>query len=154
MMKSLVLLLLAAGLMAGCSPKADDSDPKVAGAAFLAANAKKPGVITTPSGLQYLVLKSGTGPSPKLTDKVTVNYEGRLLDGTIFDSSIERAQPATFPVNGVISGWTEALQMMKVGDQWQLFVPANLAYGDQSPGASIPANSVLIFKVELLDIPK
>ncbi|MGH7994534.1 MAG: FKBP-type peptidyl-prolyl cis-trans isomerase, partial [Limisphaerales bacterium] len=104
--------------------------------------------------LQYKVIKSGTGESPKLTDTVKVHYQGTLTDGTIFDSSIQRGQPVSFPVNRVIPGWTEALQLMKVGDKWQLFIPAKLAYGDQSPTAAIPPNSVLIFEVELLGIEK
>jgi len=153
-MKSLFPLFLAVAVFAGCSAKQDSADPKAAGEAFLAANAKQPGVLTTASGLQYKVLKSGTGASPKATDTVKVDYEGRLIDGTIFDSSIQRGQPATFPVNGVIPGWVEALQLMKVGDKWQLFVPAGLAYGAQSPGPTIPPNSTLIFQVELLDIVK
>ena len=154
-MKSFFILTLALGLLTGCSGKKDQAtmqtDP---GAAFLAANAKKEGVITTASGLQYKIIKSGTGESPKLTDTVTVHYQGTLIDGTIFDSSIQRGQPVSFPVNRVIPGWTEALQLMKVGDKWQLFIPANLAYGDQSPTPAIPPNSVLIFEVELLAIEK
>jgi len=124
------------------------------GEAFLAANAKKEGVKTTPSGLQYKVLKSGTGEMPKKTDTVTVHYTGTLIDGTVFDSSVQRGQPATFPVEGVIPGWTEALQMMKVGDKWQLFLPAKLAYGEQSPSPKIGPNSALIFEVELLGVAK
>jgi len=124
------------------------------GEAFLAENAKKEGVKTTPSGLQYKVLKSGTGEMPKKTDTVTVHYTGTLIDGTVFDSSVQRGQPATFPVGGVIPGWTEALQMMKVGDKWQLFLPAKLAYGEQSPSPKIGPNSTLIFEVELLGIEK
>jgi FKBP-type peptidyl-prolyl cis-trans isomerase FklB len=124
-----------------------------AGEAFLAANAKKEGVKTTASGLQYKVINSGTGLSPKLTDVVKVHYHGTLIDGTVFDSSVRRNQPATFPVNGVIPGWTEALQLMKVGDKWKLFIPAKLAYGEQGPGPIGP-NSVLIFEVELLGIEK
>ena len=124
------------------------------GEAFLTANAKKEGVKTTPSGLQYKVLKSGTGEMPKKTDTVTVHYTGTLIDGTVFDSSVQRGQPATFPVEGVIPGWTEALQMMKVGDKWQLFLPAKLAYGEQSPSPKIGPNSTLIFEVELLGVAK
>ena len=124
-----------------------------AGEAFLAANAKKEGVKTTASGLQYKVINSGTGLSPKLTDVVKVHYHGTLIDGTVFDSSVQRNTPATFPVNGVIPGWTEALQLMKVGDKWQLVIPAKLAYGEQGPGPIGP-NSVLIFEVELLGIEK
>jgi FKBP-type peptidyl-prolyl cis-trans isomerase FklB len=127
------------------------SDP---GEVFLAANAKKDGVTTTASGLQYKVLKSGTGASPKATDQVKVDYTGTTIDGNIFDSSVQRGQPAVFPVNAVIPGWVEALQLMKVGDKWQLVIPAKLAYGEQSPSPAIPPNSVLIFEVELIDIEK
>jgi FKBP-type peptidyl-prolyl cis-trans isomerase FklB len=117
---------------------------------FLAANKTKEGVKTTGSGLQYKVLKEGSGAQPKSSDTVTVNYRGTLPDGTEFDSSYKRGQPATFPVSGVIKGWTEALQMMKVGSKYQLTIPANLAYGEQGrPG--IPPNSPLIFEVELMD---
>ena len=132
------------------------------GEAFLVQNKKKEGVkvhaVTLPDGaqaeFQYKVLKSGIGGSPQKNDTVTVNYTGTLIDGTVFDSSVQRGQPATFPVNGVIPGWTEALQMMKVGDKWQLFIPPKLAYGDQSPGPKIGPNSTLIFEVELLGIEK
>jgi FKBP-type peptidyl-prolyl cis-trans isomerase len=124
-----------------------------AGEAFLAANAKKEGVKTTASGLQYKVIKAGTGASPKPTDTVKVHYTGTLVDGTVFDSSVERGTPATFPVKGVIPGWTEALQLMKVGDKWQLVIPAKLAYGEDGPGPIGP-NSTLIFEVELLGIEK
>ena len=118
---------------------------------FLAANKSKEGVKTTESGLQYKVLKEGSGAQPKSSDTVTVNYRGTLMDGTEFDSSYKRGQPATFPVGGVIKGWTEALQLMKVGSKFQLFIPANLAYGEQGrPG--IPPNSLLIFEVELMDV--
>jgi FKBP-type peptidyl-prolyl cis-trans isomerase FklB len=132
------------------------------GLTFLAVNKTKEGVkvhkVTLPDGttaeLQYKILKSGTGDTPRKTDTVTVNYTGTLIDGTVFDSSVQRGQPATFPVNGVIPGWTEALQMMKVGDKWQLFLPPQLAYGDQSPSPKIGPNSTLIFEVELLGIEK
>ena len=123
------------------------------GAAFLAENAKKPGVITLPSGLQYKVLTKGTGESPSINDKVTVNYEGTLIDGTVFDSSYKRGKPITFPVGAVIKGWTEALQKMKVGSKWRLFVPAELAYGSQNRGPIAPG-STLIFDVELISIEK
>jgi len=123
------------------------------GEVFLAANAKKEGVKTTASGLQYKVIKSGAGPSPKPTDIVKVHYTGTLVDGTVFDSSVNRGVPATFPVKGVIPGWTEALQLMKVGDKWQLVIPAKLAYGEDGPGPIGP-NSTLIFEVELLGIEK
>ena len=126
---------------------------KKEGAAFLAANAKKPGVKQTASGLQYKVLKAGTGASPKKTDAVRVHYHGTFIDGSVFDSSVERKTPAEFGVGDVISGWTEALQLMRVGDKWQLYIPSDLAYGDQGRG-SIPPASMLIFEVELLDVVK
>ncbi len=125
---------------------------KKEGEAFLEANKKKAGVKTLPDGLQYKVIKEGTGPTPKATDKVTVNYRGTLINGTEFDSSYKRGEPATFPVNGVIPGWTEALQHMKVGSKWELFIPANLAYGEHGAGQVIGPNEVLIFEVELLGI--
>lgn len=119
---------------------------------FLADNKKKDGVKTTSSGLQYKVLKEGNGASPKSTDTVTVNYRGTLMDGTEFDSSYKRGQPATFPVGGVIKGWSEALQMMKPGSKYQLWIPANLAYAEHSPSPAIPPNSALIFEVELISV--
>ncbi len=122
------------------------------GKAFLLANKTKQGVVTLPSGLQYRIIKQGSGPSPKLTDKVTTHYRGTLIDGTEFDSSYSRNQPATFPVNGVIPGWTEALQLMHKGDKWQLFIPAELAYGNRAVGDKIKPGSTLIFEIELLDI--
>lgn len=125
------------------------------GAAFLAANKVKQGVVTTESGLQYQVTAAGSGAMPKATDVVRVHYHGQLLDGTVFDSSVERKEPASFPVNRVIAGWTEALQKMKVGDKWRLFIPSELAYGTRgTPGGPIPPNAVLVFDVELLDIEK
>ncbi len=124
---------------------------KSEGDAFLAANKTKAGVVELPDGLQYQVISSGAGAVPQATDTVTVNYSGTLLDGTEFDSSYKRGQPATFPVTGVIKGWTEALQKMPTGSKWKLFIPADLAYGPQGrPG--IPPNSTLIFTVELLSI--
>jgi FKBP-type peptidyl-prolyl cis-trans isomerase FklB len=125
---------------------------KTEGAKFLEDNKKKPGVKTTASGLQYKVEKEGTGATPKATDMVTVNYRGTLIDGTEFDSSYKRGQPATFPVNGVIKGWTEALQLMKQGSKYQLWIPANLAYGERAMGPDIGPNSTLIFEVELQDV--
>jgi FKBP-type peptidyl-prolyl cis-trans isomerase FklB len=122
------------------------------GQAFLAKNKTKEGVKTTASGLQYEVLRAGNGQSPKKTDTVKVHYEGKLLDGTVFDSSIKRNEPAVFPVGGVIAGWTEALQLMKVGDKWRLFVPSELAYGGHGAGGAIGPNAVLTFEVELLGI--
>ena len=119
---------------------------------FLAANAKKEGVVTLPSGLQYKVIKEGTGPKPKPGDTVTVNYEGKLINGTVFDSSYKRGEPATFPVTGVIPGWTEALQLMKEGAKYELFIPPSLAYGERGAGNAIGPNTTLIFEVELLSI--
>jgi len=126
---------------------------KAAGAAFLAANKSKPGVVTLPSGLQYKIITEGTGPKPAATDKVVCNYRGTLIDGKEFDSSAKHGgQPATFPVNGVIKGWTEALQLMPVGSKWELYVPADLAYGDRAAGPDITPGSTLVFEVELLKI--
>ena len=123
-----------------------------AGEKFLAENAKRDGVTTTATGLQYEVLTEGSGDSPKETDQVTVHYHGTLIDGTVFDSSVERGQPATFPVNGVIPGWVEALQLMKPGAKYKLFIPSNLAYGERGAGGSIGPNATLIFEVELISI--
>jgi len=124
---------------------------KIEGDAFLAANKNNPGVVTLPDGLQYTVITTGSGQVPLASDTVSVNYRGTLIDGTEFDSSYKRGQPASFPVGGVIHGWTEALEKMNVGSKWKLFVPAALAYGEQGrPG--IPPNSVLIFEVELLSV--
>ena len=124
-----------------------------AGEAFLAANKAKQGVTTLPDGLQYKVLKEGSGPKPTASDTVTVNYRGTLIDGKEFDSSYKRGQPASFPVGGVIKGWTEALQLMPVGSKWELVIPADLAYGDSPrPGGDIAPGDTLIFEVELLSI--
>lgn len=120
--------------------------------AFFKENARRPGVISTVSGLQYEIISSGTGPSPTLTDKVTTHYHGTLLNGDVFDSSVQRDQPASFPVNGVIPGWTEALQLMKVGDKWRLFLPSALAYGSRGAGPKIGPFTPLVFEVELLEI--
>jgi FKBP-type peptidyl-prolyl cis-trans isomerase FklB len=125
---------------------------KTEGAKFLEDNKNKPGVKTTASGLQYKVEKEGTGPQPKATDMVTVNYRGTLIDGTEFDSSYKRNAPATFPVNGVIKGWTEALQLMKQGSKYQLFIPSNLAYGERAMGPDIGPNATLVFEVELQEV--
>jgi len=122
------------------------------GQEFLSVNSKKAGVKTLPSGLQYKVIRAGTGKSPKATDTVKVDYRGTLIDGTVFDSSYKRGQPATFPVNGVIKGWTEALQLMKEGAKWQIYVPSELAYGPRGAGGQIGPNETLIFDVELLSI--
>ncbi len=124
------------------------------GEAFLASNAKKEGVKTTASGLQYKVIKSGTGKTPKATDTVKVHYHGTLVDGSVFDSSVQRGEPATFPVDQVIPGWTEVLQLMKEGDKWQVYIPGKLAYGERSPSPKIGPNSTLVFDVELLSIEK
>ena len=121
---------------------------------FLEDNKKAEGVVTLPSGLQYKVIKSGDGPTPTAADTVRTHYEGKLIDGTVFDSSIQRNEPAEFPVQGVIGGWTEALQKMKVGDKWQLFIPSNLAYGATGAGGVIPPHATLIFEIELLKIVK
>jgi FKBP-type peptidyl-prolyl cis-trans isomerase FklB len=132
--------------------KSQGEKNKKEGEAFLAENKKKEGVKTLASGLQYKVIKEGNGKSPKATDKVSTHYQGTLIDGTEFDSSYKRGEPATFPVNGVIPGWTEALQLMKVGSKWQLFVPSKLAYGEKGAGPKIGPNAVLIFTIELLAI--
>ena len=125
---------------------------KKEGAEFLAANKAKEGVKTLPSGLEYKVLAEGNGTQPKPTDQVTVNYRGTFLDGTEFDNSYKRGEPITFPVNGVIKAWSEALPLMKTGAKWQLFVPAELAYGEKGAGRAISPNSTLIFEVELVGI--
>jgi FKBP-type peptidyl-prolyl cis-trans isomerase FklB len=125
---------------------------KQRGEAFLSENKKKEGVKTLPSGLQYKVVKAGTGKKPKVNDTVTVNYRGTLIDGTEFDSSFRRGQPATFQVSGVIPGWTEAMQLMAEGAKWQLFIPPNLAYGERGAGGLIGPNATLIFEVELISV--
>jgi FKBP-type peptidyl-prolyl cis-trans isomerase FklB len=156
-MKSFFILTLTLGLLVGCTAKQEKTEAATkpdTGEIFLAENAKKEGVKTTASGLQYKVIKSGAGESPKPTDTVKVHYHGTLIDGTVFDSSVQRGEPISFPVGGVIPGWVEALQLMKVGDKWQLFIPSRLAYGAQSPSPLIGPNSTLIFEVELLGIEK
>ena len=122
------------------------------GKKFLTENSKKVGVVTLESGLQYEIIKSGEGAKPTINDQVTTHYHGTLLDGTVFDSSVERGQPATFPVSGVIKGWTEALQLMTVGSKWKLFVPYDLAYGERGAGPKIGPYTTLIFEVELISI--
>ena len=122
------------------------------GEAFLATNAQVEGVVTLPSGLQYKIIREGTGKQPTASDTVTVHYRGTLIDGAEFDSSYSRGQPATFPVNGVIQGWVEALQLMKEGAKWQLFIPPELAYGERGAGRDIGPNATLIFDVELLTV--
>ena len=128
------------------------ADNLAASEAFLAENGQQDGVVTLPSGLQYRVLTPGEGESPTTTDSVLAHYHGTLTDGTVFDSSVDRGEPATFGVSQVIAGWTEALQLMKIGDKWRLFIPPGLAYGEASPTPAIPPNSALIFDVELLEI--
>ncbi|WP_262913105.1 FKBP-type peptidyl-prolyl cis-trans isomerase [Portibacter marinus] len=123
-----------------------------AGEAFLAENAKREEIKTTDTGLQYEVLKEGEGATPGPTDKVKVHYEGMLIDGTVFDSSIKRGEPISFPVNGVIAGWTEALQLMKEGSKWKIYIPYDLAYGERGAGGQIPPYAALIFEVELLEV--
>ena len=125
---------------------------KSEGEKYLSENAKKEGVVTLPSGLQYKVLKEGNGKSPKATDKVVCHYEGMLVDGTMFDSSIQRVEPATFPLNGVIAGWTEGLQLMKEGAKYRFFIPYQLGYGERGAGASIPPFAALVFDVELIEV--
>jgi FKBP-type peptidyl-prolyl cis-trans isomerase FklB len=128
------------------------ADNAEAANAFLQDNAKKDGVVTLPSGLQYKVLSSGSGATPKVDSQVQVHYRGTLIDGTEFDSSYSRNEPVSFPVNGVIAGWTEALQLMKEGDKWQLVIPPQLAYAERGAPPAIPPNSALIFEVELLKV--
>ena len=124
------------------------------GKTFLEDNAKKPGVVLLPSGMQYTVMKEGTGPKPGPNDKVTTHYHGTLISGEVFDSSVDRGEPASFPVNGVIKGWTEALQLMPVGSKWKLFIPSPLAYGERGAGGKIKPYATLVFEVELLSIDK
>ncbi len=127
-------------------------EQSVVGDAFLAENAKKDGITVLESGLQYEVIAEGNGDKPSATNTVRTHYHGTLIDGTVFDSSVERNEPAEFPVNGVIAGWTEALQLMPVGSKWRLFIPHNLAYGERGAGGSIAPYTALVFEVELLDI--
>ena len=133
------------------SMKASD-DNKKKGEDFLTQNKTKEGVVTLPSGLQYKIIKKGTGPKPKATDTVTTHYRGTLINGTEFDSSYKRKEPVSFPVNGVIKGWTEALQLMETGSKWQLFIPSDLAYGPNGAAGVIGPNETLIFDVELISI--
>lgn len=122
------------------------------GAAFMEANKNKSGVVTLPSGLQYEVIEQGKGKKPTINDTVTVDYEGKLIDGTIFDSSYQRGEPATFPVSQVIAGWQEAIPLMNVGSTWMLYIPPNLAYGKEGAGGVIGPNATLVFKVHLIGI--
>ena len=128
------------------------AEKNASGDAFRAENGARPEVTTLESGLQYEVLVEGSGPKPSATDTVVTHYHGSLIDGTVFDSSVERNSPATFPVNRVIAGWTEALQLMSVGSKWRLVIPPDLGYGERGAGASIPPNATLVFEVELLEI--
>ena len=132
----------------------EGSKASEAGKKFLADNGKRSGVTTTKSGLQYEILKDGKGPKPAATDTVVVHYHGTTIEGKVFDSSVNRGKPETFPVNQVIPGWTEALQLMPVGSKWKLVIPSDLAYGPRGAGADIKPNSVLVFEVELLEIKK
>lgn len=125
---------------------------KEEGEKYLAENAKKEGLVTLPSGLQYLVIKEGNGKRPKATDKVKCHYEGMLVDGTLFDSSVQRGEPATFPLNQVIAGWTEGLQLMTEGSKYRFFIPYTLGYGERGAGASIPPFAALVFDVELIEV--
>jgi FKBP-type peptidyl-prolyl cis-trans isomerase len=160
-----LLVIAALGVLAGCGEdpeeakfrqelidKALNDETRKAGDAFLARNAEKPDVQVKPSGLQFRVIETGDGVSPGPKDVVTVHYEGRRIDDVVFDSSYERDKPARFPLNQVIQGWSEGLQDMKIGGVRELYLPADLAYGARSPSHLIPANSALIFKVELLDV--
>lgn len=133
---------------------AEGSKNQKAGDDFLAANKAKQGVVTLPSGLQYEIIKEGTGPKPTVEDQVKCHYHGTTIDGKVFDSSVDRGEPATFPVGQVIPGWTEALQLMPVGSKWKLYIPSALAYGERGAGNDIKPNSALIFEVELLEIVK
>jgi FKBP-type peptidyl-prolyl cis-trans isomerase len=161
-MKRLMILLATALCLVGCDKPKQANDGTVAAtpganvapqAPTVPVSAPKSDMKTTASGLKYAVLKQGTGTvSPKATDTVKVHYHGTLLDGTVFDSSVERGEPISFPLNGVIPGWTEGLQLMKVGDKFKFEIPPNLAYGPNSPSPKIPPNSTLVFEVELLGI--
>ena len=133
-------------------PESMNNNNKAEGEAFLAQNASKAGVTTLPSGLQYEVITQGTGAKPSLKSSVTTHYHGTLINGTVFDSSYQRGQPATFPVNGVIAGWTEALQLMAEGSKYRLYIPSDLAYGKRGAGRDIPGDTALIFDVELLKV--
>jgi FKBP-type peptidyl-prolyl cis-trans isomerase len=134
------------------SAQGEDAANRKAGQEFLEANKNKPGVITLPDGLQYKIVKEGDGPKPTASDTVSCNYRGTLIDGKEFDSSYKRGQPASFPVSGVIKGWTEALQLMPVGSKWELYIPADLAYGDRGAGQDIAPGETLIFEIDLLGI--
>lgn len=168
MKSSIIALLVSLGLLGANAYAADyqttsssmgdsmqsSEQNKAAGNAFLEANKKKPGVVTLASGLQYKVITEGKGPRPSANDVVTVNYAGTLINGKEFDSSYKRGEPASFPVNGVIPGWTEALQLMNAGSTWELYIPASLAYGERGAPPVIGPNETLIFKVDLLEVKK
>ncbi|MBY4678668.1 FKBP-type peptidyl-prolyl cis-trans isomerase [Marinobacterium arenosum] len=167
MWKRIAVLGLLAGLLIGCGDDAEEArfrqqlkeralndEISRAGAQFLAENARRADVVVRDSGLQYRVLSSGNGESPGLLDTVLVHYEGMRIDGETFDSSFARGEPVRFPLNRVIKGWTEALQLMRVGDEWMLYIPAELAYGARSPSDKIPPNSTLIFRVQLLGVDR
>jgi len=149
----LVCLIMAAAPLAAAADNPAEKNQKE-GAAFLAANAKKAGVKSTPSGLQYLVIKEGAGKKPTAADAVTVHYRGTLINGSEFDSSYKRNQPATFPLNQVIKGWTEGVQLMKEGGKYRFFIPSELAYGSRGAGGLIGPNATLIFEVELISVQK
>ncbi|KAA9339750.1 FKBP-type peptidyl-prolyl cis-trans isomerase [Hymenobacter busanensis] len=142
----------AADPQGGADQAAGSNDNKAAGEAFLADNKSKPGITTLPSGLQYEVLKEGNGPKPTPRSSVTTHYHGTLIDGKVFDSSYQRGEPATFGVNQVIAGWTEALQLMPEGSKWRLYIPSDLAYGKRGAGRDIGPDSALVFDVELLKV--
>lgn len=150
-MRMIIFVAMALGLQCGAEAQLADSN-RAAGEAFLAENAQREGVVTLPSGLQYEVIEEGDGATPGRRSTVVVHYSGTLIDGTPFDSSLQRGEPARFPVNRVIPGWTEALRLMQVGDKWRLFIPADLAYGDRGVGPVITPGSTLIFEVELLEV--
>lgn len=150
-MRMIIFFAMALGLQCGAEAQLADSN-RAAGEAFLEENAQREGVVTLPSGLQYEVIEEGDGATPGRRSTVVVHYSGTLIDGTPFDSSLQRGEPARFPVNRVIPGWTEALRLMQVGDKWRLFIPADLAYGDRGVGPVIAPGSTLIFEVELLEV--
>jgi len=151
-MKYLLMITALMLGLAGCTSDEERQANSARSAAFMASNASKAGVVTTASGLQYTILTEGRGAKPLATDTVTVHYHGTLIDGTVFDSSVDRGRPASFPVTGVIPGWVEALQMMRVGSKWELYIPPELAYGERGAGRSIGPNTALIFQVELISI--
>jgi peptidylprolyl isomerase/FKBP-type peptidyl-prolyl cis-trans isomerase FklB len=149
-----LLIAIAALSLAACHGRNAAPDQSAAAKAFLAQNAKQPGVVTLPDGLQYKIVRSGpaTGTKPQIMDEVKVNYEGKLISGKIFDSSYERGQPAAMPLQGLIKAWQEALLLMHPGDEWILYVPPELGYGAEGAGADIPGGAALIFRIELIDV--